>query len=196
MQVVQPQDAYNGSCPVLRIQAAADTAHSTASPASPHDHEPIEQHLIPWVPAIVQSIHARSRTVVINPPPGLLELGRQKQLLQRLKPQLMAYGTPVVGSMADRLGQHFMPTRRQLAAAGREDLVKLVTAAGGFIHVAHLLGLRAKRKPEGQQNLEKNYAVVYTAGCTVKLDRISAGVRASVFCCGSSISKWHMAGVI
>ena len=150
VQVVQPQDAHNGSCPVLRIQAAAAAAHPTASPASPHDPELIEQHLIPWVPAIVQSIHPPSRTVVITPPPGLLELGRQQQLLQRLKPQLMAYGKPAVGSMADRLGQHFMPTKRQLAAAGQEDLVKLVTAAGGFIHVAHLLGLRAKRKPEGQ----------------------------------------------
>ena len=150
MQVVQPQDPQNGSCPVLRIQAAATDAHPTASSASPLDPEPSEQHLIPWVPAIVQSIHPPSRTVVITPPPGLLELGRQQQLLQKLKPQLMVYGKPAAGSMADRLGQHFMPTKRQLAAAGREDLVLLVTAAGGFIHVAHLLGLRAKRKPEGR----------------------------------------------
>lgn len=153
LQVIQPQDALNGSCPVLRIQAAAAPAHPTSSPATPHDPSPIEQHLIPWVPAIVQSIHPSSRTVVITPTPGLLELGRQQQLLQRLKPELMAYGKPTVGSMAERLGQQFMPTKRQLIASGREDLVKLVTAAGGFIHVAHLLGLRAKRKPEGQGNL-------------------------------------------
>lgn len=146
---MQPEDAHNGSCPVLRIQAAP---HCTASPAASHDAEASEQHLIPWVAAIVQSIHPASRTIVITPPPGLLELGRQQQLLQRLKPELMTYGKPATGSMAERLGQHFMPTKRQLAAAGREDLVKLVTAAGGFIHVAHLLGLRAKRRPEGQRN--------------------------------------------
>ena len=167
-QVVQPQDAHNGSCPVLRIQAAAAAEHCTASPAPLHDHEPIEQQLIPWVPAIVQSIHARSRTVVITPPPGLLELGRQQLLLQRLKPQLMALGKPTVGSMADRLGQHFMPTKRQLTAAGREDLVKLIAAAGGFIHVAHLLGLRAKRKPEGQQEA-RQYVQPFSAGCVIGL---------------------------
>lgn len=153
LQVIQPQDALDGSCPVLRIQAAAAPAHPTASPATLHDSPPIEQHLIPWVPAIVQSIHPPSRTVVITPTPGLLELGRQQQLLERLKPELMAYGKPAAGSMAERLGQHFMPTKRQLIASGREDVVKMVTAAGGFIHVAHLLGLRAKRKPEGQGNL-------------------------------------------
>lgn len=164
LQVVEPQDACNGSCPVLRIQAIAHSTASptaspttspiaspTASPTASHDSDSLEQHLIPWVPAIVQSIYPSSRTVVITPPPGLLELGRQQRLLQQLKPELVLYGKPSPGAMAERLGQCFMPTKRQLAAAGREDLVKLVTASGGFIHVAHLLGLRAKRKPEGQR---------------------------------------------
>ena len=188
MQVVQPQDAHNGSCPVLRIQAAAAAAHPTASPASLHDPEPLEQHLIPWVPAIVQSIHPPSRTVVINPPPGLLELGRRQQLLQKLKPQLMAHGKPAVGSMADRLGQHFMPTKRQLAAAGREDLAKLVTAAGGFIHVAHLLGLRAKRKPEGQQ-APRVYVQSSVHACTMVLDSVNDALHTSGFCCASADAK-------
>lgn len=159
LQVVEPLDACNGSCPVLRIQAPAPAtpsppASAPGSPTASHDDsDPVEQHLIPWVPAIVQSIHPPSRTVVITPPPGLLELGRQQRLLQQLKPELVVFGKPVPGSMAERLGQHFMPTKRQLAEAGREDLVKLVTAAGGFIHVAHFLGLRAKRKPEGQSTI-------------------------------------------
>ena len=102
------------------------------------------------MPAIVQRIHAPSHTITITPPAGLLELGRQQHLLDRLKPELMAYGKPAAGSMAERLGQRYMPTKRQLVSAGREDLVKLITSAGGFIHVAHLLGLRAKRKPAGQ----------------------------------------------
>ena len=146
-QVVEPQDALTGSCPVLRI----DTAPIPSGQLSPtHPPEPPEQHLIPWVPAIVQRIHAPSHTITITPPAGLLELGRQQHLLDRLLPELMAYGKPAAGSMAERLGQRYMPTKRQLVSAGREDLVKLITSAGGFIHVAHLLGLRAKRKPAGQ----------------------------------------------
>ena len=143
---------------MLRILAPAPSrASPTALPTASLDPDPVEQHLIPWVPAIVQSIHPPSRTVVITPPPGLLELGRQQRLLQQLKPELIEFGKPAPGSMAERLGQHFMPTKQQLAVAGREDLVKLVTAAGGFIHVAHILGLRAKRKPEGQYTTFHKY---------------------------------------
>ncbi|KAL0026776.1 hypothetical protein WJX77_000943 [Trebouxia sp. C0004] len=40
--------------------------------------------------------------------------------------------------------------------AGREDLIKRVISAGGFIRVAHLLGLRAKRKPEGYWDEPEN----------------------------------------
>ncbi|KAL3141042.1 hypothetical protein ABBQ32_005553 [Trebouxia sp. C0010 RCD-2024] len=177
-EVVEPQDACNGSCPLLRIQAPPSPtpcprASPTGSPTASHDSDPVDQHLIPWVPAIVQSIHPPSRTVVITPPPGLLELGRQQRLLQQLKPELILFGKPVPGSMAERLGQHFMPTKRQLAAAGREDLVKLVTAAGGFIYVAHLLGLRAKRKPEGywdaSENLDRELSL-FVAGMWTCLD--------------------------
>ena len=147
LQVVHLQDPSTGSCPVLRVQAitASDLTSTTAEDTEASQ----QQHLIPWVPAIVQSISHSKRTIVITPPPGLLELGRQQHLLHKLKPELLAYGKPAAGSMAERLGQQYMPTRRQLVAAGRQDLAQLVTAAGGFIHVAHLLGLRAKRKPEG-----------------------------------------------
>ena len=140
LQVIQPQEALAGTCPLLRIQLqTASTANS----------QPCEQHLIPWVSTIVQKIHSQSRTIAIAPPAGLLELGRQQVLLDQLRPELIAYGEPARDTMAARLGQHYMPTKCQLAEAGREDLIKRVISAGGFIHVAHLLGLRAKRKPEG-----------------------------------------------
>ncbi|KAL0035299.1 hypothetical protein WJX79_011035 [Trebouxia sp. C0005] len=146
-EVIQPQEALAGTCPLLRIQL------QTASTANP---KPCEQHLIPWVSTIVQKTHSQSRTITIAPPAGLLELGRQQLLLDQLRPELLAYGEPAPHSMAARLGQHYMPTKRQLAEAGREDLVKRVISAGGFIHVAHLLGLRAKRKPEGYWDEPEN----------------------------------------
>ena len=137
--MIQPQEALGGTCPVLRIQLQqADSAS-----------QPSEQHLIPWVPAIVKDILSQSHTIVIAPPSGLLELGRQQMLLHQLEPELKTYGKAAPDSMAARLGQYYMPTKQQLIHHGREDLVKQVVAAGGFIHVAHLLGLRAKRKPAG-----------------------------------------------
>lgn len=42
-----------------------------------------------------------------------------------------------------------MPTKEALKAAGRDDLIKLVTLAGGFTEVAQYLGLRARRRPQG-----------------------------------------------
>eukprot|EP00850_Spirogloea_muscicola_P003454 SM000014S00242 [mRNA] locus=s14:214001:216641:+ [translate_table: standard] len=48
-----------------------------------------------------------------------------------------------------RLGQPYMPTRRQLVAAGRQDIVARIAAAGGFLSVAEALGLRARRRPNG-----------------------------------------------
>lgn len=42
-----------------------------------------------------------------------------------------------------------MPTRQQLMQAGRQDLVKMVTRAGGFLDVAAQLGFRARRRPPG-----------------------------------------------
>ena len=46
------------------------------------------EHLIPLTPSIVLKVDKRQRCLVINPPEGLLELGRQQSLLMWLKPQL------------------------------------------------------------------------------------------------------------
>ncbi|KAG2423284.1 hypothetical protein HXX76_015433 [Chlamydomonas incerta] len=42
-----------------------------------------------------------------------------------------------------------MPSRQQLLAAGREELVEAIGAAGGFAEVALQLGLRCSRRPHG-----------------------------------------------
>ncbi|DBB18340.1 TPA: hypothetical protein ACH3X3_003289 [Trebouxia sp. C0006] len=168
-QVIQPQEALAGTCPLLRIQLQT---------ASADNIQLCEQHLIPWVSTIVQRIHSQSRTITIAPPAGLLELGRQQVLLDQLRPELIAYGEAAPDSMAARLGQHYMPTKRQLADAGREDLIKRVIFAGGFIHVAHLLGLRAKRKPEGYwdepENMDRELSL-FVAGTWTCLHDASSG---------------------
>ena len=47
--------------------------------------------MIPLVPSIVVSADVKRRGLVINPPEGLLELGRQQHCLQRLLPVLMEF---------------------------------------------------------------------------------------------------------
>ena len=47
-----------------------------------------EEHLIPLVPAIVVKVDAQGRRLYIQPPKGLLELGRRKCLLTYLKSKL------------------------------------------------------------------------------------------------------------
>eukprot|EP00879_Flechtneria_rotunda_P029809 GHRR01032260.1.p2 GENE.GHRR01032260.1~~GHRR01032260.1.p2 ORF type:complete len:100 (+),score=26.57 GHRR01032260.1:1348-1647(+) len=48
-----------------------------------------------------------------------------------------------------------MPTKQQLLAAGRHDLVALISKVGGFAQVALLLGFKAPRRPVGYwDNLE------------------------------------------
>ena len=163
LQVIKPQAP--GSCPVLRVQATASDADTYS--ISTDDTAYTEQHLIPWAPSIVQCVDHATKRLHIIPTPGLLELGRQQGLLQRLKPELEALGKPPSDSLAKRLGQRYMPTKKQLVAAGRQDLVKLVMAAGGFISVAQLLGLRARRRPEGMCCCSHRvyYHVIVTVFC-------------------------------
>ena len=48
-----------------------------------------------------------------------------------------------------------MPTKQGLSAAGRQDLVRAVERDGGFLEVSQLLGLTARRRPNGYwDNLE------------------------------------------
>ena len=48
-----------------------------------------ERHLIPYVPEIFQELDASANTVFIQPPKGLLELGRQQLLLDIIEPRIM-----------------------------------------------------------------------------------------------------------
>ncbi|KAI5057307.1 hypothetical protein GOP47_0027322 [Adiantum capillus-veneris] len=42
-----------------------------------------------------------------------------------------------------------MPTHEQVFAVGRADLVRKIKDAGGFFYVAHALGLKTNRRPNG-----------------------------------------------
>lgn len=47
-----------------------------------------EQHQIPYVEGIVHSVDAEQRLVLVDPPKGLLDLGRQQAAMQFLEPLL------------------------------------------------------------------------------------------------------------
>ena len=48
-----------------------------------------ERHLIPYVPEIVQEIDQVANAAFIQPPKGLLNLGRQQLLLDIIEPRIM-----------------------------------------------------------------------------------------------------------
>ncbi len=74
----------------------------------------------------------------IQPPAGLLDLGRQQLLLATLRQELAPYTTPPPLSLLARMGLRVMPSTRQLAAAGRQDLVAAIKRAGGILEVAQV----------------------------------------------------------
>lgn len=74
--------------------------------------------------------------VLIQPPAGLLDLGRQQLLLATLRQELAPFTTPPPLSLLARMGLRVMPSARQLAEAGRQDLVAAIKRAGGFLEVA------------------------------------------------------------
>jgi len=47
-----------------------------------------EHHQIPYVEGIVRSVDAEQRSVLVDPPKGLLDLGRQQAAMQFLEPLL------------------------------------------------------------------------------------------------------------
>jgi hypothetical protein len=84
------------------------------------------------------------------------EIPESCQLLQYV-PRVQDYIThaePKKGTAAEVAGK-VMPTRKELREAGRGDLVRAVEAAGGFLAVAQMLGLRSRRRPVGYwENLD------------------------------------------
>ncbi|GBG81797.1 hypothetical protein CBR_g33977 [Chara braunii] len=144
------------------------------------------QFLIPLVPAIVQGVDTSARQLVIEPPEGLLDLGEIPRRLSALRPLLLQFCAEqsegvekcrkkrrmkAKGFVVWRHGavrtsvptdnqarEGYMPTRQQLLAAGRQDLVQKIAMAGGFPAVAQALNLRSRRRPigfwEDLQNLD------------------------------------------
>lgn len=105
-----------------------------------------EEHLIPLVESIVPRIDMEEEKIFVDPPDGLLDLGRRKAQLDLLKQKL----DPVAKKFAlERGGSVLMPTRRELENTGRKDLIKAISKAGGFLEVAQALNYRSKRRPPG-----------------------------------------------
>ncbi|CAM6128202.1 unnamed protein product [Calypogeia fissa] len=136
------------------------------------------EFLVPLVEDIVREVDVENNCLFITPPEGLLELARIPQLLRELEPKLLEFcrqqndgikgcinsvrasdngrfsdDAKQLMSWSGEFKQErfdiFMPTKRQLVAAGRHDLVDDIKAAGGFLAVAQSLNLRSRRRPNG-----------------------------------------------
>lgn len=103
-------------------------------------------HLLPYVKDVLPAASRARRELLATPPPGLLRLGRQRLLIDHLRPRLLALSDS--SGPAIRGGGH-MPTRASLVSAGHADLVRDVDRAGGFAAVALAVGLRSRRRPVG-----------------------------------------------
>ena len=97
-----------------------------------------EQHLMPFVDAMVISILPWRRRIVMNLPNGLISLGRRNLYMRLLNRELRPYLSNPVNKLTMRIrGQRVMPSCSQLKAAGRVDLVKLIQKAGGVCEVCY-----------------------------------------------------------
>jgi len=97
---------------------------------------------LPLAPALVPSLELASRRLLCAPPEGLLEQAEQAALLAWL-------GEQFVQMPSHRPLSPAMPTRAELEAAGRADLVSAVLRAGGWSSVSAGLALKGSRKPSG-----------------------------------------------
>ena len=82
MQVILQTCGVAGSSPVLRIESCTCQGSRQHKQAAGLEGE--VQHLVPWVPAIIQGIRPADSIIVIAPPAGLLDLGRRHQLARQL----------------------------------------------------------------------------------------------------------------
>lgn len=108
-----------------------------------------EEHLIPLVESIVPVICPDKEEIILDPPDGLLDLGRRQATMDVIEYKLH----PIIEEISRRKGSEeeapTMPTRKELEDLGRKDLVRLVIDAGGFLEVAQYLGYRSVRRPPG-----------------------------------------------
>ena len=106
------------------------------------NREPVA-HLVPLVPSMFPRWNERTRTLVIDPPAGLLDLGFRNSEIRALRRDLAPYCSAVSQSVMG------MPRRRSLVRAGRSDLVTRVSSLGDWSSVALALGFESSRKPDG-----------------------------------------------
>lgn len=139
-QVILPSASLNQAHPLLKV-SKPETSGRFGADAQ-------EEHLIPLAKSIVPSINWQTRSVIVDPPKGLLKLGKRRLLLHYLSTELLLYAPPAPGVSIIE-GVRMMPTKKQLLEAGRKDVIRMINEAGGFIDVAAQLGFRAKRKPPG-----------------------------------------------
>ena len=100
-------------------------------------------HLVPFVAALFPRWNPETRTVVVDPPAGLYDLGTRQSEILALRRDLLPYCSSV---SATEMG---MPQRRTLLRADRDDLVSRVSALGDWSSVALMLGFESSRKPDG-----------------------------------------------
>jgi len=106
-----------------------------------------EEHLIPLVESIVPRVDMKKEVVYIDPPIGLLDLGKRRAQIEIIRHKLK----PIAEELSEKKKSSslVMPTRRELEESGRRDLVRLITKNGGFLEVAQSLNFRSYRRPPG-----------------------------------------------
>eukprot|EP00897_Mesotaenium_endlicherianum_P006546 jgi/Mesen1/591/ME001074S10756 len=73
------------------VGAAKEEAEAEEEEEEEEELGPVAEFLIPVVDAILVGINHQKKCLVIEPPPGLLELGRRRQLLEALRPRILAF---------------------------------------------------------------------------------------------------------
>ena len=138
--------------PLLRIVDTDDSTNDTNDTST--IRPPQIEHVVPFVRGIVPRIDPVHKRIFIDPPDGLLELGLRRSVLHYLKRELIAFidsssSSSPTSTENETITSRRMPMRRELEAAGRRDLVKLVVDAGGFIEIAQEFGFQSVRRPAG-----------------------------------------------
>jgi hypothetical protein len=110
------------------------------SPAPPGAPPPLQwQHQqraftyrVPLVAPLVAAVDTAQRAVTVDLPSGIVQLGREEMYLDMLEEELQPFLESCPNPFRAKVpGQRLFPTCAQLHAAGRPDLVYLVTRAGG-----------------------------------------------------------------
>ena len=88
------------------LENAAEAAPTIPYMGSVH----MEEHLIPFVPDVVVKVDRKAQVLTIDPPHGLLEIGRQRRLIRLLEPELAVRLPDPIRAQQDtlHLAQHMV----------------------------------------------------------------------------------------